>query len=117
MRILRLKIVVILLLMFTVGNGYGFLFDPPSGVPMVIKAKSKVFLCSSLKRMDMLSLASNQHDHAAFSRAIDEGAANGEIVFAPAGTEVYFVKRQSNKIIQVRPVGGNELYYTSSDLF
>lgn len=118
MKALRLKIIVALLLTFAVSSAYSFSMDFLVGnKPWIITAKTKTILCSSLERMNMFRLAANQHDKAAIQQAIADGVGNGEIAIVPAGTEVYFVKRTSKKVIQVRPVGTNELYYTASDTF
>ena len=118
MRALRLKTVVTLLLMFVVSSAYGFNMDLLVGnAPWIIKAKDKTILCTSLARMNMFGLAATQNDKVAVMQSLKEGIENGEIELIQPGTEVYFVKRTSKKVIQVRPVGTNELYYTVSDSF
>ena len=67
--------------------------------------------------MNMFGLAATQNDKVAVMQSLKEGIENGEIELIQPGTEVYFVRRTSKKVIQVRPVGTNELYYTVSDSF
>lgn len=108
---------VILLLALNVSSAYALIMEPPWGEPWVLTATQKTILCSSLERMNMLSLAAKQHDKEAAHQTLVQGVSNGEIEVIPAGTEVYFVKRTSRKVIQVRPKGLNKVYYTASDAF